>query len=93
VVLVLHYVLAIFQHANIKTPQWLGFIIQRPESHSIHHQKGVHAFNYSDLPIFDILFGTFRNPKEFIQEIGFYDGCSTKMKELLSFKDIYQEER
>lgn len=80
--------IAIFQHTNIKTPQWLGYIIQRPESHSIHHQKGVHAFNYSDLPIFDILFGTFKNPKEFFSEIGFYDGCSTKVKDVLLFKDI-----
>lgn len=80
--------LGIFQHTNIKTPQWLGFIIQRPESHSIHHQKGVHAYNYSDLPIFDIIFGTFYNPKDFAQEIGFYDGCSAKLKDILLFKDI-----
>jgi sterol desaturase/sphingolipid hydroxylase (fatty acid hydroxylase superfamily) len=80
--------LAIFQHVNIKTPQWLGYIIQRPESHSVHHQQGVHRFNYSDLPIFDILFNTFRNPKDFSHDIGFYDGCSTKVKDLLLCKDI-----
>ena len=80
--------IAIFQHTNIKTPQWLGYIIQRPESHSVHHQKGIHRYNYSDLPIFDILFGTFRNPKEFSSDIGFYDGCSTKVKETLLFQDI-----
>jgi sterol desaturase/sphingolipid hydroxylase (fatty acid hydroxylase superfamily) len=28
-----------FQHANIRTPRWLGTIIQRPESHGIHHQR------------------------------------------------------
>lgn len=82
--------LAIFQHTNIKTPRWLGYIIQRPESHSMHHQKGVHAFNYSDLPIFDILFGTFRNPKNFSKEVGFYDGSSGKVKELLLCRDISQ---
>ena len=54
--------LSIFQHANIRTPRWLGYIVQRPESHSVHHQRGLHAFNYSDLPLFDLLFGTFRNP-------------------------------
>lgn len=80
--------LVIFQHANIKTPQWLGYIIQRPESHSVHHQKGVHAFNYSDLPIFDIIFGTFKNPKYFSKEVGFYDGASHKLKDILLFKNI-----
>lgn len=78
----------VFQHANIKTPMWLGYIIQRPESHSIHHAKAVHAYNYADLPIFDILFGTFKNPSTFAAETGFYHGASSKVKEMLSFKNI-----
>lgn len=82
--------LAIFQHTNINTPRWLGYIIQRPESHSVHHEKGVHAYNYSDLPVFDILFGTFKNPKSFAGEFGFYEGSSTKLKEILLCKDISQ---
>ncbi len=80
--------LAVIQHANIKTPQWMGYIFQRPESHSIHHAKGVHAFNYSDLPLFDILFGTFNNPKEFAKETGFYSGASFKIVDMILFKDI-----
>lgn len=32
--------LSIFQHSNIKTPRWLGYFIQRPESHSYHHARG-----------------------------------------------------
>ena len=28
---------AMFQHMSIKTPRWLGYFIQRPESHSVHH--------------------------------------------------------
>ncbi len=80
--------LAIFQHLNVRTPQWLGYIVQRPESHSVHHGRGVHHFNYSDLPLFDILFGTFRNPKEFVRESGFYDGASAKLPQMLAFRDI-----
>ncbi len=80
--------LALLQHANLKTPQWLGYIVQRPESHSVHHEKGVHHFNYSDLPIFDIIFGTFRNPKEFPEEAGFYQGASDRMFEMLTFQDV-----
>jgi len=83
--------LAVIQHTNIKTPQWMGYFFQRPESHSIHHAKGIHAFNYSDLPLFDIIFGTFNNPKEFAQETGFYNGASSKIGKMLLFKDIYND--
>ena len=54
--------LGFFQHTNLRTPRWLGYLVARPESHSVHHQRGVHAFNYSDLPLWDMLFGTFHNP-------------------------------
>jgi len=80
--------LAVIQHTNIRTPQWLGYIVQRPESHSIHHGRGIHQYNYSDLPLFDVLFGTFRNPKDFVAEAGFYDGASAKVPQILAFKDI-----
>lgn len=84
---------SIFQHANIKTPVWLGYIVQRPESHAIHHAKGVHAFNYSDLPLFDILFGTFRNPSKYVDETGFYHGASSRVKDMLLFKEVDKEEK
>ena len=80
--------LAVIQHANIKTPQWMGYIFQRPESHSVHHAKGIHANNYSDLPIFDIILGTFNNPKDFANETGFYNGASNRIGEMMIFKDI-----
>ena len=80
--------LAVIQHANIRTPQWLGYIVQRPESHSVHHGRGIHHFNYSDLPLFDILFGTFRNPQDFIAESGFEGASSAQIVQMLMFKDI-----
>ena len=73
-----------FQHLNVRTPHWLGYFIQRPESHSAHHERGVHARNYSDLPFWDIVFGTFHNPKEFTGEVGFYEGGSKKLGPLLA---------
>jgi sterol desaturase/sphingolipid hydroxylase (fatty acid hydroxylase superfamily) len=79
---------SIFQHANIRTPQWLGYIIQRPESHALHHAKGVHQYNYSDLPLFDILFGTFRNPSDFAQQTGFYPGASSRLWDMVCGKDV-----
>ena len=49
---------AVFQHANLNTPRWLAWLIQRPEAHSIHH--AVHGWNYSDFPLWDIVFGSYR---------------------------------
>ncbi|MCB9895912.1 MAG: sterol desaturase family protein [Planctomycetes bacterium] len=81
---------AMFQHANLRTPRWLGYIVQRPESHALHHERGVHRFNYSDLPLWDILFGTFRNPKEFAAEVGFYKGASARIPAMWAFRDVNQ---
>lgn len=80
--------LSVFQHSNIRTPRWLGYFVQRPESHSVHHQRGVHAFNYSDLPAFDLLFGTFRNPASHAPEQGFRDGASSQVVDMLVFRDV-----
>ena len=80
--------LSIFQHANISTPQWLGYIIQRPEQHAVHHSRGVHAYNYSDFPVYDLIFGTFNNPKDFQGEYGFYDGASARVMDMMLFKDV-----
>ncbi|NVJ45970.1 MAG: sterol desaturase family protein [Cytophagia bacterium] len=80
--------LSIFQHANIKTPVWLGYIIQRPEQHAIHHARGIHGYNYSDFPIYDMIFGTFKNPNDYQGQYGFYDGGSARIMDMVSFKDI-----
>ena len=87
VLLVINFA-AFFQHANIKTPHWLGYIIQRPESHSIHHGKGIHKYNYSSFPLFDMIFGTFKNPKTYQKETGFYHGASARVLDMLTFKDV-----
>ena len=88
VVLLVTNFFSIFQHANIKTPAWIGYFIQRPESHAVHHAKGVHAYNYSDLPLFDIVFGTFKNPPQYVNETGFYTGASSRIKDMLLFKEV-----
>jgi sterol desaturase/sphingolipid hydroxylase (fatty acid hydroxylase superfamily) len=79
---------SMFQHANIATPRWLGYLVTRPESHSAHHERGVHARNYGDIPLWDMLFGTFHNPARFEGEVGFYEGASTRMREMLVGKVI-----
>ncbi len=79
---------AMFQHASFRTPRWLGYLIQRPESHSVHHGRGIHRYNYSDLPLWDMVFGTFRNPLERQPLHGFYDGASERVNEMLLFQDV-----
>ena len=55
-----------FYHANFKSPRWLKYIIQTPELHSVHHELDVHHYNYADLPIWDRLFGTYRDANDFV---------------------------
>lgn len=74
-------------HADQKSPYWLGFIIQRPEMHRVHHEKGSHKGNYG-LPIWDLLFGTWVNPKSDIAECGFESEKEMQIKEMLLFKDV-----
>lgn len=70
-------------HWNVRTPYWLGFIVQRPESHCVHHQAGLHHYNYADLPLWDMLFGTFRNPKAWDLACGFGDEPEHKLGAML----------
>jgi sterol desaturase/sphingolipid hydroxylase (fatty acid hydroxylase superfamily) len=78
----------LFQHLNVYTPRWLGWIIQRPESHGVHHRRGFHAYNYSDLPIWDVLFGTFRNPRRFMGDVGFEAAESRRLGAMLLARDV-----
>ena len=83
--------LNIFGHANVRTPRWLGYFVQRPESHSRHHQRGAHAGNYAELPVFDMVFGTFANPPRFAKAAGFYHGASARVADMLCFRDVSGE--
>ena len=78
----------LFQHANLRTPRWLGWFIGRPEMHALHHERGVHRHNYGDIPIWDMIFGTYRNPKAWEGEAGFYDGASHRIGDLLVGRDV-----
>jgi sterol desaturase/sphingolipid hydroxylase (fatty acid hydroxylase superfamily) len=84
------YFNAAFQHANIATPRWLGFVVQRPESHAVHHAQAVHHYNFSDLPLWDMLFGTFVNPDKADAPVGFWKGASSEIWGLLSFQAVWR---
>jgi len=78
----------LFQHWNVRTPQWLGYFIQRPEAHCIHHRQNFHAWNYGDLPLWDLLFGTFRNPREFHGACGFEPPADVRLGAMLLWRDV-----
>jgi sterol desaturase/sphingolipid hydroxylase (fatty acid hydroxylase superfamily) len=61
-------------HMNLRTPKWLGYFFQRPESHRLHHRKNarLNCPNYADLPLWDMLNNTFDNPDpDYFEETGF----------------------
>jgi sterol desaturase/sphingolipid hydroxylase (fatty acid hydroxylase superfamily) len=84
---------SMFQHWNVRTPRWLGYIIQRPESHGLHHELGVHARNYSDFPLWDMLMGTFHNPASFDGDVGFAGDAPTRVGAMLAFRDVNPPKR
>jgi sterol desaturase/sphingolipid hydroxylase (fatty acid hydroxylase superfamily) len=84
-------VLSLFQHWNIHTPEWLGWIVPRPEMHALHHERDVHARNYGDLPLWDLLFGTFSNPKAFEGQVGFDPERATRLKDMVLMRDVHRK--
>lgn len=74
------------QHANVRTPRWLTWFVQRPEAHSIHHE--VHAFNYADFPLWDRLFGTYREGVGFRPGCGFPPAQSRRWWAMACFRDV-----
>lgn len=78
----------LFYHWNVPTPHWLGYLVQRPESHCVHHQEGVHTYNYADLPLWDMLFGTFRNPRRWEARCGFGPDREQQLVRMLGGVDI-----
>jgi len=77
-----------FQHWNVRTPAWLGYAIQRPEAHCVHHRLGLHYYNFADFPPVDMLFGTFRNPRQFMGHCGFEGGADARLPAMLAFADV-----
>lgn len=76
-----------YVHWNLRSPRWLGYFVQRPEMHRVHHRIDHHAQNYG-LPIWDLMFGTWHNPKDCDFECGFHDGRERRVIEMLTGHDV-----
>lgn len=82
--------LGIFYHSNIKTSAWLDYFISTPELHRIHHIRGKQWGNFSDLPLWDRIFGTYiprQNPEPNLKR-GFRDDLENKLSDLLKFRNV-----
>jgi len=79
--------------AGAWTPKWLGYFIQRPEHHSIHHQLDVHRYNFGDLTLWDRLFGTFKEAEAFAPACGFPGRHEERLAEMMMFKDVHAPTR
>lgn len=80
-----------FYHTNIRTPRWIGFFFQRPEMHRIHHQYARHKNNYGDITWWDMLFGTYENPKQWRHSCGFDDDKEQQLGRMLAYGDVHED--
>jgi sterol desaturase/sphingolipid hydroxylase (fatty acid hydroxylase superfamily) len=79
-----------FYHTNITTPRWIGYFFQRPEMHRIHHQHKRHKNNYGDIVWWDMLFGTYENPKKFTATCGFDNAREQRLVAMLVYHDVHK---
>lgn len=79
-----------FYHWNIRTPHWLGTLVQRPESHRVHHKYRHHTNNFADLPIWDMLFGTYENPREPVARCGYENWQEDRFEDMLGFRNVHE---
>lgn len=80
-----------FYHTNVRTPRWVGFVFQRPEMHRIHHQHNYHRNNYGDFACWDMLFGTYENPRTWRQACGFDDAKEQRLLSMLLYRDVHRD--
>ena len=78
----------LWEHTNIRTPHWLGYVIVRPEMHRIHHELNKHRNNYG-LPLWDMLFGTYENSNRAVV-CGFSGNKESQLREMLWLKDVHK---
>lgn len=89
---VIGFAIALYQHWDVATPRWTGWFIQRPEAHMLHHRRDVHALNFGDMPVWDMIFGTYDNPERADVEVGFADGRARRVMAMIACVDVNRTE-
>lgn len=80
----------LYIHSDTRSPRWIGWFVQRPEMHRVHHQAGHHADNYG-LPLWDLLFGTWKNPRERVRDCGFDAERERRIYDMLLMRDVHAD--
>ena len=62
-----------------------------PEMHRIHHQHDRHRNNYGDIVCWDMLFGTYENPKLFTGTCGFDAEKEEMLGRMLVYADVHRD--
>lgn len=87
------FAVGLYQHLNVHTPAWTGWLIQRPEAHMLHHEKDVHARNFGDMPVWDRLFGTYGEPVEREVALGFEPERARRWLAMMAMVDVNRTEQ
>ncbi len=80
-----------WEHTNVKTPVWLGYIVVRPEMHRVHHEYEKHAKNYG-IPLWDMLFGTYENSSRRVELCGFGEEREKRLLSMLAARDVHESD-
>ena len=55
----------------------------------MHHQYRHHTQNFADLPVWDLLFGTFNNPRRFTAVCGYDEWREDRFEDMLVARDVH----
>ncbi len=80
----------LYIHSDTLSPKWLGYMLQRPEMHKLHHKYGHHAQNYG-IPLWDMMFGTWANPEVSPERCGFDANAEAKIFDMLLGRDVHTQ--
>ena len=58
--------------------------------HRIHHQYHHHRNNYGDIVWWDMMFGTYENPREWNDSCGFDEDKEQQLVHMLKYKDVHK---
>ncbi len=54
----------------------------------LHHQRDIHSRNFGDMPVWDMLFGTYANPRRADVPVGFEPDRSRRVLAMLACVDV-----
>jgi len=88
-----HAFVGFFIHSNIAgVPRWVGYVIQTPTMHRIHHEYDSHNYNFGDVVWWDMIFGTYRNNRARVERCGFDENLELRVADMIVGRDVHEEQ-